>query len=75
MLINVENHHKYHILGSTQDDAVGEAYDKVARLLNLPYPGDPMLDNLAKDVGIDWPYTQASFLHRQWSNDSSTRVL
>jgi len=35
------------ILGQTQDDAVGEAFDKAAKLLNLPYPGGPMIDKLA----------------------------
>ena len=38
----------FEILGSTQDDAVGEAYDKVARVLHLPYPGGPAIDKLAK---------------------------
>lgn len=36
------------ILGQTQDDAVGEAFDKAAKLLGLPYPGGPMIDKLAK---------------------------
>ncbi|MEP0274089.1 MAG: tRNA (adenosine(37)-N6)-threonylcarbamoyltransferase complex transferase subunit TsaD [Ekhidna sp.] len=36
------------ILGQTQDDAVGEAFDKAAKLLDLPYPGGPMIDKLAK---------------------------
>jgi N6-L-threonylcarbamoyladenine synthase len=39
----------FRLLGETLDDAVGEAYDKVARLLDLPYPGGPHLDRLAKD--------------------------
>lgn len=37
------------ILGQTQDDAVGEAFDKSAKLLGLPYPGGPMIDKLAKE--------------------------
>lgn len=37
------------ILGQTQDDAVGEAFDKAAKLLGLPYPGGPMIDQLAKN--------------------------
>ncbi len=37
------------ILGQTQDDAVGEAFDKAAKLLGLPYPGGPMIDKMAKD--------------------------
>ncbi|MEW5691684.1 MAG: tRNA (adenosine(37)-N6)-threonylcarbamoyltransferase complex transferase subunit TsaD [Candidatus Hydrogenedentota bacterium] len=39
----------YKILGTTLDDSVGEAYDKVARLLNLGYPGGPIIDSIAKD--------------------------
>jgi N6-L-threonylcarbamoyladenine synthase len=39
---------KIHILGETVDDAVGEAYDKVAKILGLSYPGGPILDKLAK---------------------------
>ena len=37
------------ILGQTQDDAVGEAFDKAAKLLGLPYPGGPLIDQLAKE--------------------------
>lgn len=37
------------ILGQTKDDAVGEAFDKAAKLLGLPYPGGPMIDQLAKE--------------------------
>jgi N6-L-threonylcarbamoyladenine synthase len=39
---------RYHLLGKTRDDAAGEAYDKVAKLLALGYPGGPVIDNLAK---------------------------
>lgn len=39
---------EFEILGTTQDDAIGEAYDKVARVLGLPYPGGPAIDRLAK---------------------------
>lgn len=46
-LILVEEYRTMRILGETMDDAVGEAYDKVARLMNLPYPGGPVLDRLA----------------------------
>lgn len=38
---------EYQILGATQDDAAGEAFDKVARVLGLPYPGGPVIDRLA----------------------------
>lgn len=48
-LIRVDSYSNQELLGETLDDAVGEAYDKVARLLGLPYPGGPMLDKLAKE--------------------------
>lgn len=44
----VEDYVHYRILGQTRDDAAGEAYDKVARVLGLGYPGGPLLDRLAK---------------------------
>lgn len=47
-LIEMKGHGDYRLLGQTQDDAVGEAYDKVARTMGLGYPGGPILDNLAK---------------------------
>ncbi|MEX2055213.1 MAG: tRNA (adenosine(37)-N6)-threonylcarbamoyltransferase complex transferase subunit TsaD [Candidatus Andersenbacteria bacterium] len=46
-LILITNHVQYELLGSTRDDAAGEAFDKVARLLGLPYPGGPHLSRLA----------------------------
>jgi N6-L-threonylcarbamoyladenine synthase len=46
--IHVQDYGKYELLGSTRDDAAGEAYDKVARLLNLGYPGGPIIDRLAQ---------------------------
>lgn len=42
-LVDVENWGKYNIIGKTRDDAVGEAYDKVARILGLSYPGGPLI--------------------------------
>lgn len=39
----------YQVLGATQDDAAGEAFDKVAKVLGLPYPGGPVIDRLAKN--------------------------
>jgi N6-L-threonylcarbamoyladenine synthase len=46
-LIYMEGHNRYERLGRTRDDAAGEAFDKVARLMNLPYPGGPHIDRLA----------------------------
>ena len=48
-VVRVEDYDKYTVLASTVDDAVGEAFDKVARVLKLPYPGGPHVDKLAKD--------------------------
>ena len=48
-LIHVQDCGKYQQLGTTRDDAAGEAFDKVARLLNLSYPGGPIIDRMAKD--------------------------
>jgi N6-L-threonylcarbamoyladenine synthase len=51
----------YRLLGRTRDDAAGEAYDKVAKLLGLGYPGGPMVDRLARDgndTAIRWPGTR-----------------
>lgn len=47
-LIYMKDHMDFKILGETLDDAVGEAYDKVSRMLDLGYPGGPILDKLAK---------------------------
>ncbi|MCA1691262.1 MAG: tRNA (adenosine(37)-N6)-threonylcarbamoyltransferase complex transferase subunit TsaD [Actinobacteria bacterium] len=47
MLVLIEDHGKYRLLGTTMDDAVGEAYDKVARFLGLGYPGGPVIDLIA----------------------------
>jgi len=47
-LVNVLDYGKYEIIGRTRDDAVGEAYDKVARTLGLGYPGGPKIDKIAK---------------------------
>lgn len=48
-LILVRDHGIYEIIGETLDDAAGEAYDKVARMLNLGYPGGPIIDRMARD--------------------------
>ncbi|MGM9928652.1 MAG: tRNA (adenosine(37)-N6)-threonylcarbamoyltransferase complex transferase subunit TsaD [Bacillus sp. (in: firmicutes)] len=48
-LVYMEEHGSFKVLGETRDDAAGEAYDKVARTLNLPYPGGPHIDRLAHE--------------------------
>ena len=47
-LIHIKNYTEFEILGKTRDDAIGEAYDKVARVIGLGYPGGPKIDKLAK---------------------------
>ena len=51
-LIYMKENYSFEFLGGTLDDAVGEAYDKVARVIGLPYPGGPAIDKLAH-VGKD----------------------
>lgn len=51
-LVYMKDHFDFEIIGTTLDDAVGEAYDKVARTLGLSYPGGPIVDKLAQK-GID----------------------
>ena len=47
MIVDVKERGEYEILGQSQDDAVGEAFDKVGKLLELPYPGGPHIEKLA----------------------------
>ncbi|XOU94254.1 MAG: tRNA (adenosine(37)-N6)-threonylcarbamoyltransferase complex transferase subunit TsaD [Candidatus Kerfeldbacteria bacterium] len=47
-LIEIKKHNNYKLIGQTRDDAVGEAFDKVAKLLELGYPGGPMIQKIAK---------------------------
>ncbi|HEV2784744.1 MAG TPA: tRNA (adenosine(37)-N6)-threonylcarbamoyltransferase complex transferase subunit TsaD [Solirubrobacteraceae bacterium] len=58
LLSRVTDHASHHVLGQTLDDAAGEAFDKGARLLGLPYPGGPALERLARDgdpTAFDFP--------------------
>lgn len=56
-LVYMKEHGQFEVIGETRDDAAGEAYDKVARTLNLPYPGGPHIDRLAHEGSptIDLP--------------------
>ena len=57
-LVRSEAPHAYEMLGTTRDDAVGECFDKVARLLDLPYPGGPSIQRAAEEGdpnAIDFP--------------------
>ena len=57
-LVHVKDYNTFRMLGETRDDAAGEAFDKVARVMGLPYPGGPQIDKLAKEgnpLAIDFP--------------------
>lgn len=56
-LVLMEGHGSFKLIGETRDDAAGEAYDKVARVLGLPYPGGPEIDKLAagSDGEVEFP--------------------
>jgi len=59
-LVLIEDWMKYKKLGQTRDDAAGEAFDKVARMLDLPYPGGPEISKLAK---VERNINQKTFLN------------
>lgn len=57
-IFNVKSYNDYEIVGLTRDDAAGEAFDKIAKLMGLTYPGGPLIDKLAKqgnDKTYDFP--------------------
>jgi len=64
LLALLRGHGQYELLGQTRDDAVGEAFDKVARILGLGYPGGPAIQRVAEGVA------GASTLPRAWLRDS-----
>lgn len=58
-LVHIKDYTEFEILGKTRDDAIGEAFDKVARVLGLEYPGGPKIDKLSKQgtPNIELPHT------------------
>lgn len=68
-LVYVEDYTKFKILGKTRDDAIGEAFDKVARVVGLGYPGGPKVDKLAKEgvANINLPKTHLDNLDFSFS--------
>ncbi len=52
-LVKIHELGNYNIIGQTKDDAVGEAFDKVARILGLPYPGGPHISKLAEEAEVE----------------------
>lgn len=65
-IIKITDHGQYLLLGQTKDDAAGEAYDKVARAIGLPYPGGPQIEKLAREGDA-----AAINLPRAWMGDDS----
>lgn len=63
-LVLMNDHGKYELLGQTQDDAVGEAYDKVARAMGLGYPGGPLIDQLSRDGNPESLYLPRAWLDK-----------
>ena len=68
-LVHIKDYDKFEILGRTRDDAIGEAFDKVARVIGLGYPGGPKVDKLAKDgdANIELPKTHVDGLDFSFS--------
>ena len=61
-LVLMRDHQDYRIIGSTRDDAVGEAFDKSAKVMGLGYPGGPVIDKLAREGDPDFVRFPQSFL-------------
>jgi N6-L-threonylcarbamoyladenine synthase len=68
-LVHILDYDKFEILGKTKDDAIGEAFDKVARVIGLGYPGGPKVDKLAKEgkPNIELPKTHIDGLDFSFS--------
>ena len=66
IIIKITDHGQYLLLGQTKDDAAGEAYDKIARAIGLPYPGGPHIEQLAKEGNAD-----AIELPRAWMGEDN----
>lgn len=70
MLVVVRDYNTFELLGETRDDAVGEAFDKIARIMGYPYPGGPHIDRLAKQ-GNSHAILFPTPLHKEHSFDFS----
>jgi N6-L-threonylcarbamoyladenine synthase len=69
-ILLVNDHLDMEVVGKTRDDAVGEAFDKIAKLLGFPYPGGPLLDKAAQKgdpLSYEFPQTQVSGLDYSFS--------
>lgn len=69
-IVKVNKHFEFKVLGETMDDAVGEAFDKAAKILGLPYPGGPLIDKYAKQgnpTRFVFPKTKSENLNYSFS--------
>ena len=69
-IVLVKNYFEMEIVGETLDDAAGEAFDKTAKILNLPYPGGPLIDKHAKEgnpIAYKFPEPQIQGLNYSFS--------
>jgi N6-L-threonylcarbamoyladenine synthase len=69
-IVKVDDPHTFTILGQTIDDAAGEAFDKAAKIMGLPYPGGPFIDRLAKEgnaYAFDFPKPRIQDLNYSFS--------
>lgn len=71
MIIHVKDHGVYEVLGRTRDDAAGEAFDKVARVLGLGYPGGPIIDQLSKEGNPDAVKFKKPMVEEEYGYDFS----
>ena len=60
-IVYVKDYTKFEVLGKTRDDAIGEAFDKVARVVGLGYPGGPKIDKMAKDGEVSYNLPKTYF--------------
>ncbi|MED7654828.1 UNVERIFIED_CONTAM: tRNA (adenosine(37)-N6)-threonylcarbamoyltransferase complex transferase subunit TsaD, partial [Lacticaseibacillus paracasei] len=67
-LVYMKEHGSFEVIGETLDDAAGEAYDKVARTMGLPYPGGPQIDKLAEKGNDKIPLASA------WLEEGSENI-
>lgn len=76
-LVLMKDWFDYEIIGATKDDAVGEAFDKVARILGLPYPGGPEISRLAEEIRTPASTFQKTFppIPLEWNGHASTPVF
>lgn len=70
LLLHVENWGRYRMLGQTRDDAAGEAFDKVARLLGLGYPGGPAIERYAREGDAGRHSLPVSMVRRNQSEEA-----